>query len=393
MHLDIEVDLFIHPKQDEIILHPRGQSHLRCDREGQITLRFRRLETDPESDIPLFRVEMREGLYQRITVEALRVSGAPVLDFEKFCLFQTRLNRYTTDEAQMTTELSYNGEFLIHPRADLQQWQWFPFHYSRRRGDLIMPNHPWDCDSDHHCDAVCVSLGEPHTNRWMNQAMRHQAQLFPDGSHHDWLAVGASHTHGTSIPRGEEFAARIPGSVVNLGCPGMGIDGVLVNLKEGLRRWSVDRIFVEIPTYGLRIWRFRQDGHEFQIPMGVNLYVNAGVWGTGGRNAHIWRSWQEVQSARNTMRKYVVDHKREQERRGQRCIDRILRILRSQSRPWYITSWSPRAYKYLKERVHPNQLLPEWPDDRSARDGRHSHPNTHRTYFERVFDQLYGYEE
>jgi len=371
MHLDLELDLYIHTQSEEITIHPRSQAPLKCGRPGEITLRFPGVDTDATSDIPLFRLEIQEGLYQRVTVLRMRVFGAEVMDHGKFCLFHTRLNRYTPDQEQHTSELSYNGQFLVHPRGDIQQWTWFPHHWSAERDGFVAANWTWDCDSDHNCDGLlCLST---HTNRWLN--LPHDpAHARGDGT--PLLAVGCSFTAGTALPRGAEWPNLLSDQSIKVAFPGAGIDACWLNMERALEKFRPERVIVCLPSHDRRLWRFRRDGRHFRLPVGVHTIGRPDPW--------IWNSWRDVDRDLDLVKRDIVTNHARLRDRNRIIMARMVRSLEAWGGRYWFTTWDDEVHDDLQGLVDPDHRLPAFPRDESARDQRHTSAMGHRQWAESV---------
>lgn len=335
----------------------------------------------------LFRVTtMQEGIYQRLSIRGIRVNGVALPDWREFCQFQAMNNRWREDHVtHPCTEISFHGVFQLRVAHRRAQWHWTGDYHSDRRSDFVGDNNRWDCDDTHHCDGgdLCQSPEGPHTNRWLN--LPHDPK-YQAGDHYDYGTFGCSITQGRALPRGTEWPALLARDhrVCNLATPGVGIDGVFLNLQQALLKFQIDRMVVVLPSYTRRLLRFQVDGEHHRIP--ISLTANP----EHRREVSIWMPGTTLTQHTERMQQDMGRHPDTHQRRGRRIVARMLALLARKGRPHWITSWNEDVYRDLKVMVDPEHLLPRFPIDHQARDLRHTSEQAHERWLDTVRSQISG---
>ena len=381
MKMTIRVELTAHTQDHEMRIHVPEQGERQITHDGGITVE-RLVDYQHHSDhIDVFSIAaMREGLYQRISIERIQINGIDLPDWRQFCQFHAQGNRYRADGiTHPCTELSFRGRFQINTRHRRAQWLWSEDYHSDHRSDFVSDNMRWDCDDTHHCHGsdLCQSSTGPHTNRWLNlpHDPRYQA-----GDHYDYGTFGCSITQGMALPRGREWPALLAGEhrVINLASPGLGIDGVFLNVQHALRKFDMDRVVVVLPSYTRRLLRFQVDHAHHRVP--VCLSAEPGHQ----RFASTWMPGPELTRRTEQLQHHMGRHPDRHRRLGQRITARMLTMLENTGRPYWITSWNEDVYRDLERDTPSQHLLPRFPMDRAARDHRHTSSGAHAQWLASV---------
>jgi len=381
MKIAITVSLTAHTQGHEIRIHDPRLGERTISEDGDLTVEHLVEYQHPTDHLDLFRVTgIREGSYQRLSVTNIQINGADLVDWREFCQFWVANNRYQADAVHHPcTELSFLGTFQINTLHRRAQWIWSEDYHSDHRSDFVSDNIRWDCDDTHHChgSARCQSPEGPHHNRWLN--LPHDPQ-YRAGDRCDYATLGCSITQGMALPRGREWPALLARDhrVFNLASPGLGIDSILLNLRHGLDRFQCDRVIMVLPSHSRRLLRFGVDDRHHRVPVCLSAPED-----TTDRPC-IWMPTQRLREMRRRMRDHLGRHPEHHRRRGRRLIRQMQALLRARHTPHWITSWNPEVYQDLTELVEPDHLLPPFPMDQLARDGRHTSARAHQTWLETV---------
>ena len=383
MKMTIRVELTAHTQGHEMRIYVPEQGERQITHDGGITVE-RLVDYQHHTDhIDVFSIAaMREGLYQRISIERIQINGIDLPDWRQFCRFHVTGNRWQEDAIQQPCwELGFHGVFQLRMAHRQAQWHWTQDYHSDHRSDFVSDNQRWDCDDTHHCDGgtQCQSDDGPHTNRWLNlpHDPRYQA-----GDHYDYGTFGCSITQGMALPRGSEWPALVAQrhTVCNLATPGAGIDSVFLNVQHALRKFDMDRVVVVLPSYSRRLLRFQRHGTHHRVP----VCLGTEEWPLA--TPSLWYHPRELTHWKRQIQDRLGREPDLEERRGRRIIGRMLALLAN--RPYWITSWNEDVYRDLDQMVESEHLLPRFPMDHQARDHRHTSEQAHQRWLDRVWPHL-----
>jgi hypothetical protein len=385
MKIAIRIRLVAHTHGQEIrIQDPQGGERIILE-DGDLTVERLVDYQHPTDHLDLFRVTgIREGSHQRLAISSIEINGADLMDWREFCQFQVANNRYQPDTVHHPcSELSFLGTFQINTLHRRAQWAWSEDYHSDHRNDFVSDNLRWDCDDTHHCHGSdrCQSPDGPHTNRWLN--LPHDP-AYAAGDSCDYAALGCSITQGMALPRGTEWPALLARDhrVFNLASPGLGIDAIALNLRRALDRFHCDRVILVLPSYNRRLLRFRVDDTHHRVPVCLTAADNPTAWPS------IWMPTHHLREMRQRVSDHLGRHPEHHRRRGQRLIRLMQAQLRATRTRHWITSWNPDVYQDLTAQVAPEHLLPPFPLDQQARDGRHTSARAHQEWLDTVRSQI-----
>lgn len=330
-----------------------------------------------QDSIELFSIEgLMIGKNQRISVVGILLNGVMLKDWRKFCYFRPKIDR---ENKPSHFELCFDGTFFLNVAAGKDQFLWFNYYYSDRRWDFIYDNAVLDCNAEHHCySSVCgCPKSTTHRNLFMN---RPYSPIHTKGASYDLGCFGCSITAGSGLLRGDEWPARLSGSssVINLAVPGLGADGIFMNLTRAFDCFKMKRVIVLLPSLARRLLRFSVDDQHFRIP------VVPSVKGLRSSDSFAWFSHDWLNDRYARVRDGLVLEDR-WTGYSKRIILRMLKILKQNGKPFWISSWCPNTYSFLESLDLRDCLLPIFPaNDRGALDGQHPSSYLHEKWVEQV---------
>ena len=327
--------------------------------------------------IDLFCIENFSPGTGRVTVTDISINDVQWKDWQAHCGFKMQNNLWVDNRVQLEYyELSFNGCFFLDVRDDRDRFCWFQFYHSAQRSDFVFDNVLLDCDSPYNCYNHRDHLQE-HQSRFENRPYHAK---YKAGDAFRYGCFGCSFTAGEALLRGQEWPALLAEhhSVINLGHRGVGVDTIFLNLSRALETFQIERVIILFPNLDRRLCRFSVDGEHFRMPITVRT-------GPGRELGHpcFWFSQTLLnEKMRRTHEKLTRgDGSAEYSRR---VIVRTVGLLERRGVPYWASSWDTDTYAALGSAMSADHLLPFFPNDRNALDGKHSSSRSQRAWLEQI---------
>lgn len=361
----------IHTQDQQEIQVPEGATELRIMtnyRSGEVT--------------PLFQVSgIRQGLYQRITVDGIWVNGQALRDHDRFIRQQISHNRYQRDRLITgEKEIAFNGGVALDTRW-ARRWDWTMWYRSGSRWDWVYDNTRTDCGSelagcwDGECGDPERTTHLDHLRQWANTPH----DPWDATGTYDHGCFGCSVTQGSAIRRGDQWPSLLPGTNINLAQAGAGVDAIWMNLERAIRSFHMDRIILLLPSWHRRLERTHRHGETLRMPITVMSRATPPT-----EPCSAWWHTQDREAMRHRGQRLLV--RRDHRRRGLRIVDRIRYLLEGWGGRYWIGSHDPEVHQDLERLsvMGPRNLLPLFDNDLGAVDGQHPSAQAHQRWIHEI---------
>jgi len=188
---------------------------------------------------------------------------------------------------------------------------------------------------------------------------------------------GCSFTYGEGQPDTDAWphilAKKTDKNYLNLGVPGIGIDGIYNNLKLLHKKHKFNDCMILFPTFNRRIVRCKIDDLYFRIPSTVNIHDATSEY-------QLYRNKEVIDKMTKVKESIVKDTN---DRYSKIFLTKIINYCRKNNIRLMASSWDDEVYRYLQSQDHVNMLC-QFPKlslfKERADDGQHPHKK-HYQYF------------
>lgn len=324
---------------------------------------------------PLFRVsDIRQGLYQLITITDLWVNGQALRDHAGFITQRVGGDPHQPDRLITgEKEIAFDGEVAMDTQSP-DRWEWTEWHRSARRWDWVYRNERAECGSDRHCWSRCadpeLTTHLDHGRLWLNRP--HD----PIQTSTHTACFGCSITQGTALLRGEEWPALM--GAANFAQESSGVDAIWMNLARALEQHQIRRVILLLPSWHRRLERLTRHGQTLRMPVTVTQRP--------AQNPHPSTWWTRRDHERLRERGQRLLARRDHRRRGLRIVDRIRHLLEGRGIPYWIASHDPDTQRDLEQLgvIPQDRILPLFPNDRAAPDHQHASAQAHQAWVRQI---------
>ena len=377
INLTLGLDISGNPLGGCLMINTKDKTH---NIDGSVGLALAvSVEYTGQDFIDLFWVSgFRSGQQQEIKIHDIKNNGISLHHWNRLLAIG---ERGTPLPADPTGSVSIRGDGVVRicPVLNRSAFEWFPYHYSSDRSGYVYENSSIDCPNHagYHC-ALPWCCDTPRKN-WGNHSPKDLWDLVPE---YDAICFGCSQTFGSSLRHGEEWPALLAQdqhSVLNISVPGIGAEGIYLNLLRALEDFRMKRVIVVYPNRERRLLRWRQGDQHIRIPLSpinVNQFEDYlkhlnGLFVPGDRK---WLYRRTFELHRHAVMGGAA-------RLNNRVMVRIRDLLRDRGVASWYSSWDPDTYDELKRITPADQLLPLFPWDKKAPDGWHSSAAAHGDWY------------
>lgn len=326
-----------------------------------------------------------------IKIRPVTVGDVPVQDSDFFGLAADNGTTITNCH-----EVTQDGSLTLQARSQKHRLFWAPWYQSDHRSDFVFENELLD-DWGSTVRPWRVGMFGPQDHRISRKLYLNQPHL-PQAGHspYDLATFGCSITFGNALDVGTAWPELLKtDSVLNLGVPGLGIDGCLLQLITAERHYDWKRTVILLPNPERGLIRFRvpQTGQWMRIPLSATLadwsHHRLKDWAWSQMGILMTRS--DIQSLREQFIRASWDIiMSETQTRSWRCLDRLIKVCERQGKPYWIGSWDEDTNHRLQERLDPQHRLPRFRKTDHALDGSHPGPLSHKLWADQIQSIITG---
>jgi hypothetical protein len=327
------------------------------------------------------------GMDQKIIITALTINDRPVDAGSFFNLldFAVKGNRFAHDHVISNChEICFNGELLLAIGGNLDRIFWCPYYYSAKKDDFVFQNSLLD---DYGSDI-----------RTYNRDPRESIKKYRNVPHHDYeidraydvACFGCSVTYGEGLSVRDTWGHLLSENSLNLAVPGLGVDGIFLNLKNALAKFQFGKIVILLPNFDRKLIRLYLPGLDAVCRIPVNPQsldwhhsrIKHWAWDMMG----IQHDRSALEQWKATYQKRCLDMVLAQDGQayGKRVLDRMLTLLAHSGKDFYLSSWDEEAYAHLRDRVDGAVILPFFRSIDKAFDKMHPGPQSHAQWAEQI---------
>jgi hypothetical protein len=387
MQLQLELELQPDPGGTPIQYSPeQGPATQIRDRATQIRIQYQMDYRRMPETVPIATFgPWPTGSGARIRIGTVRINGREQPDISSLFRLEVRGMNFVPDHRQdHTWEIAHSGtlELVVAPNRD--RLLWCPFYYSDRKDDFVFHNSLLD---DYGTD-VRTYQNDPRTS-----IKKYQNQPHHDYSVHeqyDIACFGCSVTYGVGLSVRDTWPSLLSTRSLNLAVPGLGLDGIFLNLKNALEKFQFETTVLLLPNFDRRLIRLKLDAMEAwcRIPVNINSMdwhhsqIKHWAWDMMG----IQHDRSQLEAWKRTFLKRCRDMVLDADSHvySQRMLGRLLTLLTHSGKRFYLSAWDEEMYAHLRDRVDGNRILPFFRKIDQAQDMRHPGPNSHSQWVEQI---------
>ena len=319
------------------------------------------------------------GLDQRIIIKGITINDRPIDpgSFWDLLDFSVEGSDHVIANCH---EICLNGTLRLSVRSNQDRLFWCPYYYSTRKDDFVFNNSLLD---DYGSDIRTYRGDERTSIKKYKNSPHHD---YNTDNVYDFACFGCSVTYGTGLSVKDRWSNLLSPDSLNLAVPGMGIDGIFLNLKNALEKFQFQKIIILLPIFDRRLVRLRLPGVDAFCRIPVNStsldwhhsQIKHWAWEMMG----IQHNRSELEEWKRTYEKTCLNMVLEGDRGGysKRVLDRMLTLLLHSGKEFYLSSWDEEVYAHLLERVDGSRILPYFRKIDTALDGLHPGPRGHREW-------------
>ena len=332
--------------------------------------------------IPFLKVSgFKADPTSHVKIEKFEINGYPVRDFNSLLSFDMKDNAYVEQtKIQGTDMIDFNGSLNIEPKLK-DRLVWFPYSYSTNRNHMMYLNSILNCQSEYGCYAEGTCLHDPPYKLFDPEGCRSDTP-------YDFVTLGCSFTSGTGIKKSLAWPSLLAENgkeVLNLGIPGVGNDAILLNAKQiKKRKIKFRKMIILLPDDVRRLFRVKKHGLFFglQLATGGVPKLSQGEFNIFFQKAE----YDKIMEAKH--REMILKNN---PKRDDRIIKRLISFLESNDIDFYISSWSSDTYATLKRHTQEKNLLPmfnEEQDRAKGKDGSHPAEHIHKKWVNSIWHRV-----
>ena len=330
---------------------------------------------------PLLEVRnLEEGIDAKLEIGSFCINSVDVDQEEMQDFFSLALsgNRYSDDGLlEKVSEICFNGELNLVTGTNIRRFFWSPFYASRSRNDFVYDNRL----------ACAIEDSAPHltTDERLGEKVYSNiphADIDQDNKF-ELGCFGCSVTFGTGLEQDEVWPALLSKNHLNLSVAGLGIDGIYLNLLNGLKKFDWQTTVIVLPNWERKILRFRLPSGEItRVPTTLT-----GEWAHNHFKHWAWKTFNRQLTETDRQRwkrmyqrnfKSLVDGRVEEY--SKRILTKIVEICERYDRPLYLTSWDDDTYHSLGSFIGSDKILPFFDRLDEAKDMAHHGPKSHEKW-------------
>lgn len=378
--LTLNLDITCDPLDGCLVIKTKDQTYS-IDSSSKLTFSVSVIYTGQDS-IDLFQVSgFHPGQKQMIQIHEIKNNDLSLYYWNRLLTFNNHQCIPLEVNATERIAICSDGVLCISPAVNRSAFEWFPYHYSKARSGYVYENSSIDCPNHHgyRCALPWCDSSTPRQT-WPNQS---PMDLCDSKLEYDTICFGCSQTFGSALRHGEEWPALLAqdqDSVLNISVPGIGAEGIYLNLLHSLGDFNTKRVIIVYPNRERRLMRWRQGDQHIRIPVSsINVknfeHYRKHLNGLFVPQDMQWLSRRTFQLHRDSVLGRAA-------RLNNRVMLRIRDLLREREIPALYSSWDPDTYNELKSITPADQLLPQFPWDKGAPDGWHSSAAAHREWYQ-----------
>ena len=317
-----------------------------------------------------------------ILITGMTINGYDVEDFKSLLSFDMNGNRYVQDETiHAPDSITFNGCLNLDVGRNIDRLTWFPTNYSVDRKFFHYSNTILNCHSDYGCYEGNDCWHDP---KWKIFKLE---EFTGDKKNFDLVAVGCSFTAGLGILKEKAWPGVLKNdfnqSVLNLGVPGIGHDGILNNVKRIISSdVEFKKMIILLPSINRRSYMIKKHGLHFNFISRKNTDISA-------RHFNIFFEKKELEGIiKSKHRQLTLNFN---PKRNIRIIKRLIKLLESSKIDYYISSWSDEVYHIIRGVTPSQRLLPmfnEEQDEAKGKDGEHPAESIHEKWTKSIENQI-----
>tara|TARA_B100001094_G_C18093483_1_gene751714 strand:+ start:44 stop:1225 length:1182 start_codon:yes stop_codon:yes gene_type:complete len=343
------------------------------------------IDLSPDDDtmarVPILDIQnLQEGIDARLQIDSFCINSVDVDQEEIQDFFSISLmgNRYSDDGViEKVSEICFNGKLNLMVGENIRRFFWSPYYASRKRNDFVYDNRlACSMEGASHHWSIDERLGEkvyaniPHDS--IDQDKVYELGCF-----------GCSVTFGTGLEPTEVWPSLLTQDHLNLSVAGLGIDGIYLNLLNGLKKFNWRTTVIVLPNWERKILRFHlPSGEVTRVPTTLT-----GEWAHNHFKNWAWKTFNRQLSEKDRQRWKKIYQSNFQslvngkvEDYSKKALGMIVDLCEKADRPLYLTSWDQDTYDSLGSFIDSNRILPFFERVDEARDLAHHGPESHRKW-------------
>lgn len=325
---------------------------------------------------------LEEGVNAKLEIDSFCINSVDVdhKEMQDFFSLSVTGNQYTKDRViEKVSEICFNGKLNLVVGRNIRRFFWSPFYASRKRNDFVYDNRlACSMESSAHHWSIDERLGEKvYTN--MPHKTMDQNKDFELG------CFGCSVTFGTGLEYKEVWPSLLTQNHLNFSVSGLGVDGIYLNLLNGLKKFNWQTTVIVLPNWERKILRFHlPSGEVTRVPTTLTS-----EWAHNHFKNWAWKTFNRQLSETDRQRWKTIYQKNFQslingkvEEYSKKVLTKIVDICEKYERPLYLTSWDEDTYDSLTSFVGSDRILPFFERIDEARDLAHHGPESHKKWAE-----------
>ena len=294
---------------------------------------------------------------------------------------------------QKAHEICVDGQLKFNIARVKSRLFWCPWYYSSKTDDFTFDNRlleefslpadqiPWNIEGN---------IGKKN---YHNQP-HHD---YDTDKNYEIGCFGCSITYGSALRRSEIWPNLLHPNNLNLGVPGLGIDGIFYNLKNAIEKFKWKKTFILLPNFDRKLLKIDiPDFGHTRIP------VTAGdgrEWMTEWSQTD-FKHWAWEMLSRNTSKDFMKIWKNqynkifleilqdEVENYSIEYLEKIIKLCQDNHLDVYYGTWNEEVFEWLGENIEYKKKLPFFKTIDKAQDRRHPGPASHKRWVDAVKQQL-----
>lgn len=183
----------------------------------------------------------------------------------------------------------------------------------------------------------------PFSNHYNDAVLRQDATAIG--------CFGCSNTFGLGLQTHETWphllGIKLGVNCLNFGVSGAGIDSIFLNLKSSAKDYKFKQVIINLPSFMRRIGRIKHNDYWFRWPIVTGYKKEFGNLLDSPVHDDLNFDEQKFKNhSKFVMKKIVNDI---DSKYSKKVLSRLVNFCKSKYEKFYITSWSPEVYRYLKQ--------------------------------------------
>lgn len=325
------------------------------------------------------------GLDQKIIIKEMKINDRPVETASFFNLldFFVRDNNFVSDrQIDNCHEICFNGELLLAVEKNRDRLFWCPYYYSGKKDDFVFMNYRPD---DYISDVGPQGGGQGISKLKDYRNIPHNE--YDVDKIYDVAVFGCSVTYGTFLETKNFWSNLLSKNSLNLAVPGLGVDGIFLNLKNSLKKFKFEKIIILLPNFERRLLRVRLfESSEFcRIPITALDWAHSRFKGWAWDQVGVHVSQEQVGQWKKQYNKQFINLLRDEKCiYGKRVFSLLLSLCNSTNKKFYFSSWDQEAYDHIVDTVDMSNILPFFKTSDRAKDNVHPGVRSHAAWANEV---------